>query len=60
MDCCLLGFPVHGILQARIPVWITMLPPGDLPNPGMESEFLTFSSLTGGLFPLAPPGKPFD
>ena len=26
------------------------LPPGDLPNPGMESEFLTLSALTGGFF----------
>ena len=28
--------PVHGILQARILVWVPFLSPRDLPNPGVE------------------------
>ena len=37
-DCSLLGFSVHGILQASILDWVAMPPPpGDLPNPGIES-----------------------
>ena len=32
------GFSVHGILQARIWNGLPCPPPGDLPNPGTESE----------------------
>ena len=32
-------------------------PPGDLPDPGIETESLSTPTLAGGL-PLAPPGKP--
>ena len=27
---------VHGIILARILKWVTFLPPGDLPDPGIE------------------------
>ena len=37
VDCNLLGFSVHGILQARILEWVPA--PGDLPNPGIEPRF---------------------
>ena len=36
MDCSSLGFPVHGILQARTLEWVACAPPGDLPSSGME------------------------
>ena len=37
MDCSLPGSSVHGTSQARILEWFAMPPPGDLPNPGVES-----------------------
>ena len=36
MDCSPQGSSVHGILQARILEWVSMPPPGDLPNPGIK------------------------
>ena len=36
MDCSLSGFSVHGILQARILVWVAFPPPTDLPEPGIK------------------------
>ena len=33
-------------------------PPGDLPNPGIESVFPMSPALAGGFFPTVPPGKP--
>ena len=33
------------------------LPPGDLLNPGIESESLASPALAGGFFSTAPPGK---
>ena len=38
VDCSLPGSSVHGILQARILEWVAFLAPGDLPEPGTESE----------------------
>ena len=32
--------------------------PGDLPDPGIESIFLTSSALAGRFFTAAPPAKP--
>ena len=54
MDCNLLGFSVHGILQARILVGSPFPSPGDLPDPGMEprSPALEADTLTS-----EPPGK---
>ena len=51
-----MGFP-------RQEYWsgVPFLPPGDLPNPGMESASLMSPALAGGFFfflPLAPAGKP--
>ena len=34
-------------------------PPGDLPDPGIKSVFLTFPALVGGFFSTEPPGKLF-
>ena len=50
MDCSPPGSFVHGILQARILEWVPCPPPGDLPNPGIESESLIAPALTGGFF----------
>ena len=36
------------------------LPPGDLPNPGIEPESLCLLQWQVGSLPLAPPGKPFN
>jgi len=35
---------------------LPVLPPGDLPNPGIEP---TSSALAGGFFTTEPPGKPY-
>ena len=51
MDCSPTGFPVHGILQARIVEWVAMpSPPGDLPNPGIEPVSLESPALAGRVF----------
>ena len=33
-----------------------LLPPGDLPNPGIEPESAMSPALTGGFFIIVPPG----
>ena len=55
MYCSPPGFSVHGLLQARIPEQVAFLPPGDLPNPGIEPVSPAF---TERFFITAPPGKP--
>ena len=51
MDCSPPGSLVHGILQARILEWVAIPPPGDLPDPGIESPVsLTSPGLAGGVF----------
>ena len=34
------------------------LPPGNLPDPGIEPKSLMSPALAGGSLPLVPPGKP--
>ena len=48
------GFSVRGLLQARIWIGLPCLPPGDLPDPGIEpaSPALQANSLT-----TEPPGN---
>ena len=41
------GSSVHGILQARIPEWVAIPSPGDLPDPGIEPTPLMPSALAG-------------
>ena len=50
VDCNPPGFSVHGILQARIPEWVAMASPGDLPNQGIEPESLVSLTLAGVLY----------
>ena len=40
LDCSPTGSSAHGIFQARIPEWVAMPYPGDLPDPGIEPTFL--------------------
>ena len=42
--------PVSEIFQARILQGLPFLPPGDLPNLGMEPEFLVSPALASGFF----------
>ena len=57
VDCSPPSFSVHGILQARIQVWVAISFPGDLPDPGIEprSPTLEADALTCAL-----PGKPLN
>ena len=47
MDYTPPGSSVHGILQARIPEWVAMPSPGDLPNPEIKPRS---PALAGGFF----------
>ena len=49
MDCSLPCFSVHEIFQARVPEWVAIPSPGDLPNPGTEP--------VSPALPSEPPGK---
>ena len=55
VDSSLPGFSAHGILQARILDWVAFLPPGELPNPGIEPKSLMSPALQVGSLPLVPP-----
>jgi len=51
LDCSPPGSSVHGIFQARLLEWVAVCPPpGDLPDPGIESKVLMSPALAGGLF----------
>ena len=60
-DCSLPDSSVHGILQARILEWVSIPPPGDLPDPGifltqgLNPHFLCLLHWQVGSLPLAPP-----
>ena len=53
MDCSPPGSSVHGILQARILVWVAMPSSRDLPDPGIEPVSLTSPALAGGFFAIS-------
>ena len=50
VDCYLLDFSVHEILQTRILEWVACPPPEDLPNPGIEPVSFKSPALAGGFF----------
>ena len=50
MDHSLPGSPVHGILQAKYWSRLPCPPPGDLPDPGIESMSLISPTLAGRFF----------
>ena len=41
---------VHGILPARILEWVSIPPPGALPDPGIKPRFLMSPEFAGGFF----------
>ena len=49
------GFPVPGILQARVLEWLPFPPPGGLANSGIEPAS---PALAGRFFTNEPPGQP--
>ena len=53
--CDPMGYPVDGILQARILEWVAFPSPGDLPNPGIEPRSPTLQPAS---LPAGPPEKP--
>ena len=57
MDCSPPGFSVCGSLQARILEWVA-IPPGDLPNPGIEPVSLMSPELAGGFLITSHLGSP--
>ena len=56
MDCSPPGFSVYGTLQARIWGGLPFPSPGDLPDPGVETESPT---LKADSLPTEAPGKPY-
>ena len=57
MDCNLLGSSVHGSPD-KILEWVPWLPPGNLPDPGMEPVPFRSFALTGVFFTTEPVRKP--
>ena len=51
MDCSPPDSSVHGILQATILEWLSFLPLGNLPDPGIET---VSPALAGGFFITEP------
>ena len=58
VNCNLPGFPVHGILQARIMEWVPCPPPRELPNSGIEPTSLGSLALAGGFFTTSTTWEP--
>ena len=58
MDCSPPGSSVHGTLQTRILEWVAMLSSRGSSWPSNKLRSLKSPALVGGLFILAPPGKP--
>ena len=54
MDCSPPGSSVQGISQARILEWVAISFSGDLPNPGVQTEY---PALAGGFFTTEPSEK---
>ena len=50
MACSPPGSSVHGILQARILEWVAIIPPGNLPDLGIEARSLMSPALAGRFF----------
>ena len=53
MDCSPSGSSVPGILQAKILKWVACAPPGDLPDPGIESTSLKSPAPAAVFFPTS-------
>ena len=57
LDCSLPGPLSMGIFKQEYWSGLPFLPPGDLPDPGIEPESPASLTLAGGLFTTEPPGK---
>ena len=55
MNCSPPGSSVPGILQARVLEWVPCPPPGDLPDPGIESRSPAWQAESSQ---CEPPGEP--
>ena len=53
MDCRLLGFSVHGILQARILEWVSMPSSRESFQPRIQPASLLSPTLAGGFFTIS-------
>ena len=58
VDCSPPGSSDYGIFQVTILEWLPFPPPGDLPNPGIESPPLGSPALTDRCLTTVPPAKP--
>ena len=58
MDSSPPGSSAYGIFQARILEWVPFLPPGDLPDSGIELASPASSALMDEFFTAEPSGKP--
>ena len=56
VDCCLLGFSVHGILQARILEWVAMPFSRECSRPGDRTAFSHSPALQVDSLPLGHQG----
>ena len=54
MGCSPPGSSIHGISQARIPEWVAIPSPGDIPDAGIEPRSPV---LQADFLPSEPPGK---
>ena len=52
------GLSVHEILLARILKWVSMQPPGCVPDPGIKATSLATPALQVDSLPTESPGKP--
>ena len=52
--------PSTGLPQQEGGSRLPLLPPGDLPDPGIKLSSLMSPALAGGFFTTEPPGKPFS
>ena len=57
MDCSPTGIPSMEFSRQEYWSWLPFLPPGDLPNPGVEPTSPVSSALAGRFFTTEPPGK---
>ena len=58
VGCSLPGSSVHGILQAKILVWVTMLSSRGSSQPSDRTQVPCISWITGWFFMAEPPGEP--
>ena len=57
MDCSLQAPLSKGFIKQKYWSRLPFPPPGDLPDPGIETTSLVSSALAGGFFTTVPPGK---